>query len=184
MTRRANLVYSLQSATGAAIRRTRSFSSCMRGGLPTTASTGRADSFYLLNGALAGHHDDWRLGGFGLDRPDHTVAINIRHAQISNDHFVRLVFQRGGAEQFQPDFSARGNRHPMFETRETLRHDFPEQLVVINAKDVQGPIPFGLWLGAPAGSIVNLNASRRDIASCQVCEVTFMLNPVLLIVDS
>jgi hypothetical protein len=51
----------------------------------------------------------------------------------------------------------------MLETRETLRHDFPEQIVVINAKDVQRAIPFGLWLRAPIGSIVNLSATGMTL---------------------
>jgi hypothetical protein len=47
----------------------------------------------------------------------------------------------------------------MLETRETLRHDFTDQFVVINAKDVQGALLFELWQGAPAGSMVDLNAA-------------------------
>jgi hypothetical protein len=70
-----------------------------------------------------------------------------------------MVFQRSGAEQFQPVFSAGSNRHPMLEARETLINDFPEQLVVINAKDVQGAFVVGLWPGVLIGNMANPNAT-------------------------
>jgi hypothetical protein len=47
----------------------------------------------------------------------------------------------------------------MFHARETSSHDFPNQRVVINAKDVQGAIPFELWHGTPTGSIIVLNTA-------------------------
>ena len=87
------------------------------------------------------------------------VAINIRHAQIGDDHFVRLVFQRGGAEQFHPLLSAGGNHHPMIEVRETIIQAFPDLRVVINAKDVKGTFLFGLRRGAPVGSTVDLDCA-------------------------
>jgi len=71
----------------------------------------------------------------------------------------------------------------MLETRETLRHDFPEQLVVINAKDMQGAVPFGLSLRVPIRSIVNLNAAGVTLRLTRYASYVHF-NPVLLIVDS
>ena len=127
-------------ASSAAIRRIKSFSSFMRGGLPTTASTAGGFAFIFHERAPAGHHDDGRPRGFGLDHFGHALAINIRHAQIGDDHFVRPVFHRGRAEQFQSVSSAGGHHHPMLEVRETLSHEFPDLLVVVNAKDVHGAL--------------------------------------------
>jgi hypothetical protein len=61
-----------------------------------------------------------------------------------------------------------------------LRHDFPEQIVVINAKDVQGALLFGLWQGASAGSIVNLNAVGVTLRLIRYGRYIHV-NPVLLI---
>jgi len=116
-------------------------------------------SLILHERAPAGHHDDGGFGGFGLDRPGHTLAINIGHTQIGDDQFVRLVFLRGGAEQFQPLSSAGGNHHPMIEVRKTLSHEFPDLRVVINAKNVHRALLFGLGPGARAGSIVDLDTA-------------------------
>jgi hypothetical protein len=125
---------------GVAIWRSKSFNSRISGGLLTTASTVEV----MAASPPAGQHNDRRAGGFSLDRPGHIATVNVRHAPIGYDHFVRLVFQPGGAEHFQPFFSAGGHHHPMTEVREAIIQDFPDLRVVINAKDVQGAFRFGL----------------------------------------
>jgi hypothetical protein len=45
----------------------------------------------------------------------------------------------------------------MIEVREALSHEFPDLRVVINAKDVQGALRFGLGPGPTTGSIVDLD---------------------------
>jgi hypothetical protein len=47
----------------------------------------------------------------------------------------------------------------MLEALETYTHEIPDLLVVINAKDIQGALPFGLRRGALAGSMVDFNAA-------------------------
>ena len=67
---------------------------------------------------------DRGAGRFRLDGSGHLMSVNVRHAQIGDDHFVRLFFAHGRAKHFHPLFSAGGGRHPMFQRRETILQQF------------------------------------------------------------
>ena len=94
-------------------------------------------SILFHKSAPAGEHDDRRVRRFLLEQLGHLPAVEIRHAQIGDDHVKRPAALPGYAEFVQPGLPAVADLHLVAVAFKDFLDEFTQQRFVVNAQNLQ-----------------------------------------------